>query len=602
LPLVFSYGYNSANQRTSMTLADNSQWRYGYDTLGQVTSAKRFWSDGGYVAGQQFEYGFDNIGNRTFAASGGNEWGADLRYENYTANNLNEYLQRTLPGSFDVIGSANSNATVTANLQPASRKADYFRVDYKLNNKTGAVYQAITNVAVLGGDGDIVSTNIGNALVPQTPETLLSDLDGNLVTNGLWILTWDAENRLIGQDSTSGVPDSAKKSLRFGYDAQSRRISKTVSNWTGSAWAIASNIRFIYDGWNLLADLNATNNSVICSYMWGSDLSGSLQGAGGVGGLVAVSETGNGVHFAEFDGNGNVGGLVAATGGTNSATYEYGPFLGEIRATGSAATLNPLRKSGKYTDSESGFGYWGWRYMGDGRWLSRDPAGEAGGPNLSVFGNNDCVDNVDGLGNSSFSTVNSVPSLYPTVYAGPDVTRALKATLGDVATKYFATPLSERSCACKNLHNHNGPTAWDIFELFNIGRGESFLSKKGTEQWERTVQFEGHVYWASAANYALWGWANYLCSLDFHEPLYSRSEAVAKVLLYKTLFLWSQTEEAVAFTEWGYGYGDSDLSVHALTPLKSPSYVFIQDPDNVTTRSIFQWHWEGLNNTTGRKR
>src|SRR5437762_9092584 len=111
------------------------------------------------VAGQQFEYAFDDIGNRKSAASGGDQWGANLRYENYTVNSLNQYTQRTVPGGLDIIGSANSNTTVTANVQRASRKGDYFRVDYKLNNKTGAVYQVITNVAVLTDDGDVMSTN-----------------------------------------------------------------------------------------------------------------------------------------------------------------------------------------------------------------------------------------------------------------------------------------------------------------------------------------------------------------------------------------------------------------------------------------------------------
>src|SRR5437868_4361523 len=158
------------------------------------------------------------------------KWGSNLRYQNYTANNLNQYTQRTVPGGLDIIGCANSNATVTANLQRASRKGDYFRVDYKLNNKTGAVYQAITNVAALGGDGDIVTTNTGYALLPQTPETLIYDLDGNLATNGLWILTWDAENRLTAIDPASGVPDAAKQWFHFSYDAQSRRITETISN------------------------------------------------------------------------------------------------------------------------------------------------------------------------------------------------------------------------------------------------------------------------------------------------------------------------------------------------------------------------------------
>ena len=56
------YAYNSANQRTAITKADNSRWAYGYDTLGQVTSGKKYWSNASIVAGQQFEYGFDDIG------------------------------------------------------------------------------------------------------------------------------------------------------------------------------------------------------------------------------------------------------------------------------------------------------------------------------------------------------------------------------------------------------------------------------------------------------------------------------------------------------------------------------------------------------------
>ena len=42
----FAYNYNHANQRTRATLADGSYWLYDYDTLGQVRSGKKYWSDG----------------------------------------------------------------------------------------------------------------------------------------------------------------------------------------------------------------------------------------------------------------------------------------------------------------------------------------------------------------------------------------------------------------------------------------------------------------------------------------------------------------------------------------------------------------------------
>jgi len=40
--------------------------------------------------------------------------------------------------------------------------------------------------------------------------------------------------------------------------------------------------------------MNATNNAVLQSYVWGTDLSGSQTGAGGVGGLVMMSSVQNG--------------------------------------------------------------------------------------------------------------------------------------------------------------------------------------------------------------------------------------------------------------------------------------------------------------------
>jgi hypothetical protein len=62
-----AYQYNSANQRTALTNAENgTYWVYIYDSLGQVTSGKKYWSDNNSpVAGQQFEYVFDDIGNRS---------------------------------------------------------------------------------------------------------------------------------------------------------------------------------------------------------------------------------------------------------------------------------------------------------------------------------------------------------------------------------------------------------------------------------------------------------------------------------------------------------------------------------------------------------
>jgi RHS repeat-associated protein len=156
---------------------------------------------------------------------------------------------------------------------------------------------------------------------------------------------------------------------------------------------------FAYDAWNLLAVLSSPS-SVLQSFMWGLDLSGSIQGAGGVGGLLEVNDTVNGVHFAAYDGNGNVAGLVKAADGTSSAVYEYGPFGEVIRATGPMAKANPFRFSTKFQDDETDLLCYPRRYYNaaTGRWLSRDPIDEQGGLNLYGFVGNNSVGVIDPLG------------------------------------------------------------------------------------------------------------------------------------------------------------------------------------------------------------
>jgi len=68
-------------------------------------------------------------------------------------------------------------------------------------------------------------------------------------------------------------------------DYQGRRIQKVVSTWNSSSSSYVEEYtdNYAYDGWNCLAILNSSL-SLLNSFLWGSDLSGSMQGAGGVGG------------------------------------------------------------------------------------------------------------------------------------------------------------------------------------------------------------------------------------------------------------------------------------------------------------------------------
>ena len=151
-----------------------------------------------------------------------------------------------------------------------------------------------------------------------------------------------------------------------------------------------------------IVELNATNNSLVRSYVWGLDLSGTMGGAGGVGGLLWVtlhtaSGPAAGAHFAAYDGNGNVVGLVSATTGTETARYEYGPFAEPIRLTGPAANQNPFRFSTKRTESTTDLVLYEFRAYSPtlGRWLNRDPIEEDGGYSLYCALLNSPIEYVD---------------------------------------------------------------------------------------------------------------------------------------------------------------------------------------------------------------
>ena len=370
---TYDYQYNDANQRVRVSLPDGSFWSYAYDKLGQVISAKRYWADNTPVAGQQFEYTFDDIGNRTQTKAGGDSAGGSLRTATYTANRLNQYSSRVVPGTNDIVGSAASTATVLVNLQSTYRKGEYYQKALVTNNATAPVYFAITNRAGLSG---VTNIAIGNLFVPQTPENFVYDLDGNLTSDGRWNYTWDAENRLVRMVTATAVGPPHR--IDFEYDWRGRRIRKTVWNNTGGTGTPAVNRRFLYDDWNLVAILDGNNaNAILQFFVWGTDLSGSFQGAGGVGGLLWVSDyqAGTaGTYFPAFDGNGNVVALVSAADGSVAAQYEYDAFGAVIRSSGLMAKANPFRFSTKFQDDESGLLYYGFRYYNasTGRWLLRD--------------------------------------------------------------------------------------------------------------------------------------------------------------------------------------------------------------------------------------
>jgi len=160
-PISYAYQYNSANQRLKMTLADSSYWNYTYDSLGQLSSGKRRFDQSTYVRGQQFVYNHDTIGNRTSLQLGGNEHGQNLRQIDYTANDLNQYTQRTFVPvvGIDFMGYTAAADTVTVDGDPAYRHGQYYRRRVNRDNSSSAVYEMIDVTIVPADPAEIIVDN-----------------------------------------------------------------------------------------------------------------------------------------------------------------------------------------------------------------------------------------------------------------------------------------------------------------------------------------------------------------------------------------------------------------------------------------------------------
>lgn len=389
---------------------------YGYDDKSQVTSEQtKLGSTSTVLTGRDDGYAYDPIGNRMSTTHNGNT-------ANYTNNALNEIDHRDVVGISDVAGAASTGATVTVNGSPSgvTRHGQYFFKGQNLSNNPNPVF---SNLSVSDG----TTTTTLPAFVAGTPESMSYDYDGNLTADGRWDYTYDAENRLIAIQthsslSPSTIANADARRLDFKYDYLGRRIEKIVhAGYNGTSYTTTlQDSKFIYDEWNILVEYYA---SVIASpvrlYGWGLDESGSLHGAGGVGGFLALIDltVGGDWLLPCYDGKGNLHGLIDYSTGAFVAQYEYDAFGQTIRMSGVWASNNPFRYSSKYTDDETYLINFGRRYYfpNQGRFMGRDPIDEKGGIHLYVFCLNNAVNQWDYLGMVPplFSGMGPLPPIIP---------------------------------------------------------------------------------------------------------------------------------------------------------------------------------------------
>ena len=292
------------------------------------------------------------------------------------------------------------------------------------NTKSEVTSANISNTNSIYGYDEIGnSTNwVANCLNQYTSFTY--DIDGNLLSDETYSYTYDVANQLKTV-SANGV-----MLLTNDYDSKSRRVRKVTPTATTT---------YFYDDWNLIEERIAYTNggTSIIHYYWGKDLSGSFQGAGGVGGLLYLIIDGS-TFVPLYDNNGNITHYLDSNGNV-VAQYTYDAFGNTIAQSGLLANTFRHRYSTKYLDTETSLYYYGYRYYHPTlmRWLNRDPIEETGGINLYAFCGNDAIIGIDVLGLSAFILLyDSVDPLFKT-WAN-DIRNRIRSNL---LTRYGSGPL-----------------------------------------------------------------------------------------------------------------------------------------------------------------
>ena len=235
------------------------------------------------------------------------------------------------------------------------------------------------------------------------------DVSGNLVqqtntqgsgaqttTTGSTQYAYDSLDRLGSITTYNPGTGMQQHQSVFLYDGLNRKRIAREADWQNGAWSQSSEVRYLYDGLDVIQERDA-NNQVLASYTRAGNIGGLL--ARTTFGVAGPYGTTPGSVYFHYDGAGNVSQLTDSSGAT-VAKYAYDAWGNGIEASGPAAASNRYRYSTKELHAASGLYDFGFRFYSTslGKWMNRDPKAEGGGMNLYAYAANNPVSYSDAYG------------------------------------------------------------------------------------------------------------------------------------------------------------------------------------------------------------
>jgi RHS repeat-associated protein len=282
----------------------------------------------------------------------------------------------------------------------------------------------------------------GNRLRGYGGYSMNYDADGNLIrkynASGFdQTFTWNSLGQL------TGAARAGAGSVTYAYDGFGRRAKRTDAG-TGAA------IHYIYDGDDLALEVDGAGNLLReYTYYPGIDRPhGMRQWAGGAGGAS---------YYYVLQQPGHVNGLVNLNDQLVNE-YRYSPFGTPVSGYPVQGTTNPLQYMARELDATTGMYYVRnrWYDPQQGRFISEDPIGLAGGINQYAYADNAPTMKLDPMGLTSCSIWSPV------------------VTMWDVTARFFVI-------TCTGVASHNQYMAQSMMPptFRTAGSGEAPFGRGG---------------------------------------------------------------------------------------------------------------------------